>query len=609
MSAFVEVDDLRVTAGDAPILPGVTLRVEAGTTLGIVGESGSGKSMLVKALTGLLPRGVTATGSYRLGGTEVDLGGSDRAWRRIRGSRVVLVLQDPFTSLDPLRRCGTQILDSAPGGRRSRAERRADVARRLAEVGLPEHVADQYPHELSGGMRQRVAIAAALASEPEILVADEPTTALDVTTQRSILDLLAELQASRGMTLVLITHDLRLAQERCDDLAVMYAGTVVETGPADQVFTSPAHPYTRALHDAIPPVDARLDRMPTVAGSVPAATDAPGCPFAPRCPLAQERCSTDPVRLGPLGSAGEREVACLVVGETVAGHPSTGPDVPPVEPADAASRSDTSASEAPSVGPADGAKPALLRVDGLVKQFRGATARALDGVSLEVRAGESVGIVGESGSGKTTLARCVVGLERPDEGSVRVLGRDGPVNPGPRDVQIVFQDPYSALNPALSIGTMLAEAASVAPPGAHRRTVGELLRLVGLPEHYARRRPARLSGGERQRVAIARALAPAPRLLVCDESVSALDVSVQAQVLNLLADLRDELGLALLFISHDLAVVRQITDRVHVMRSGRVVESGPTETVLAAPQHPYTRALLASVPGAVLVPVLQEEPA
>ncbi len=596
MSAFVEVEDLRIVAGDRPIVPGASLRVEAGTTLGIVGESGSGKSMLVKALTGLLPAGVTATGSYRLGGTDVDLAGGERAWGRVRGSRVVLVLQDPFTSLDPLRRCGAQILDSVPGGRRPRAERRADVARRLAEVGLPERVADQYPHELSGGMRQRVAIAAALASEPELLVADEPTTALDVTTQRSILDLLAELQASRGMTLVLITHDLRLAQERCDDLVVMYAGTVVERGPADQVFAAPVHPYTRALHDANPPVDARLGRLPTITGSVPPATDAVGCPFADRCPLVEDRCRTTRVEPRTPDGTPDREVACLVVDGPVLDAADAGPGRAPVP--------------APARMPAErhpGGAPVLLRVDGLVKQFRGSASRALDDVSLDVRAGESVGIVGESGSGKTTLARCVVGLERPDAGTVRVLGPDGAAVPGPQDVQIVFQDPYSALNPALSIGTMLREALSVAPAGTKQRSVGELLRLVGLPEHYARRRPARLSGGERQRVAIARALAPAPRILVCDESVSALDVSVQAQVLNLLADLRAELGLTLLFISHDLAVVRQITDRVHVMRSGRVVEDGPTEEVLAAPRHEYTRALLASVPGAASAAVLLEE--
>ncbi|PFG36788.1 peptide/nickel transport system ATP-binding protein [Flavimobilis soli] len=521
-TAFLEVRGLTVRAGERVLVDGVDVAAERGRTLGVVGESGSGKSMLVKALTGLLPTGVTTTGAALLDGIPVNLAASERAWGRVRGRKVVLVLQDPFTSLDPLHRCGWQVMASSPT--RGRAARRAEVVRRLAEVGLPARVARQYPHELSGGMRQRVAIAAALASDPQLLIADEPTTALDVTTQREILDLLASLQQARGMTLVLITHDLGLAEERCDDLVVMRAGTIVERGRAADVFADPQHPYTQALSEA-----AR----------------------------------------GRVRTSGERAEA-----------------------------------------------PVALRASGLVKQFRGADERAVDDVTIEVRDGECVGVVGESGSGKTTVARCVVGLETPDEGTieVRAPGADGlaattALTPAQRAraVQIVFQDPYSALNPALTIGTMLREALDVAARGesgsgdagrpGERRTVDELLTMVGLPTSYARRRPARLSGGERQRVAIARALAPAPRVLVCDESVSALDVSVQAQVLDLLARLRAELGLTILFISHDLGVMQQVTDRVYVMRAGKVVETGPTAQVLREPEHPYTRTLLDAVPG------------
>ncbi|WP_102509689.1 ABC transporter ATP-binding protein [Sanguibacter massiliensis] len=548
--AALTLTGLHVTAGARTIIDGLDLTVLHGRTLGVVGESGSGKTMLVRALTGLLPAGVAATGTYELAGARVDLAGSPRAWARVRGRRIVLVLQDPFTSLDPMQRCGTQILAGRSGEhgfravRGRRADRDAEVARRLAEVGLPAHVGRQYPHELSGGMRQRVALAAALAADPDVLLADEPTTALDVTTQREILDLLARIQAARGMTVVLITHDLALARERCDDLVVVRAGEIVERGPAREVFENPQHPYTRQLHEA-------------AAGRL-------------------------------------REGAAV----------------------------------------GDGA---LLRVEGLRKTFHGATAPAVDDVSLTVAPGECVGVVGESGSGKTTVARIVVGLETADAGRIVFAGdggasgaervashasgtgasdtsssgtsssaraerrrakrRSGLRGTGrdPRDVQIVFQDPYSALNPALTVGAMLDEALAVGP---RTRTVSELLTMVGLPTSYARRLPARLSGGERQRVAIARALAPEPRLLVCDESVSALDVSVQEQILDLLAALRRDLGLTILFISHDLTVMQQVTDRVYVMRSGRVVESGPTSRVLAEPEHPYTRSLLAAVPGA-----------
>lgn len=508
MSRFAfELRGLGVRIGRATILSGVDLQVPSGSSLGVVGRSGSGKSMTAKALAGLLPEGAQVEGEYRVEGHEVILDASERAWRGVRGSTVVWLPQDPFTSLDPLSRCGDQVLASWPQRRSAgRVGRRAEAVRRLAEVGLPSRVVTAFPHQLSGGMRQRVAIAAALASDPSVLIADEPTTALDVTTQAEILDLLTRLRAGRGLTLVLITHDLALATERCDYLAVVDSGKVVESGPTAEVVAAPRESATRALLAA----RISLDSAP-----------------------------------------------------------------PPI----------------PSAGSA-----VVLRAEGVTKTYPGAAVPALTPTDVEVFAGEVVGIVGESGSGKSTLARCLVGLERPDAGAISFFTATGDsVGWAPDRAQLVFQNPYASLNPARSVGASLAEALRSA-----RRSpelVGELLDLVGLDPALALRRPARLSGGERQRVAIARALAPLPRLLICDEAVSALDAPVQAKILEVLTGLRDRLGLGILFITHDLAVVSHIAQRVYVMSDGQVVEQGLTDSVLRRPEHPYTRALLASVPG------------
>ncbi|WP_067179875.1 dipeptide ABC transporter ATP-binding protein [Microtetraspora niveoalba] len=615
---MLAVRDLRVTSASGAIVAGLDLTVAPGETVAIVGESGSGKSMTVKALTGLLPEGVRAAGRMELPGRasghslEIDLAAPGGAWREVRGSRVALLLQDPFTSLSPVHRCGEQIgwAISGPG----RAER---VARLLAEVGLPADVAGKYPFQLSGGMRQRVAIAAGLAADPDLLIADEPTTALDVTTQHEVLELIARLQCERDMGLILITHDLRLARSRADRVMVMYAGRLIEEGPIARVMDAPAHPYTARLAACDPPLTHRLPALPTIPGSVPRPWSvADECAFAARCAFAVDACRTAEPRLAEV-SEGHR-AACLrpeTAASPVDGAAADGAAAPirrevdaaPQDAAadggqDAQAASGAPAASAP-IGPeadaappgaaADGAaSPPLLSVEGLAKRFPGSAVPALDGVDLEIAAGEAVAVVGESGSGKTTLARCVVGLERADDGRITFHG----AATGARRVQIVFQDPYSALNPGLTVGTSLAEALRAA--GRPKSEVGELLELVGLPAAYARRRPRALSGGERQRVAIARALAPRADLLVCDESVSALDVSVQAQVLNLLADLRRRLGLTLLFITHDLAVARQIADRVYVMHHGRVVETGPVDSVLGDPAHEYTQRLLASIPAA-----------
>ncbi|MCX6521566.1 MAG: ABC transporter ATP-binding protein [Actinobacteria bacterium] len=572
--------DLRVNGPAGTIVSQMDLDVGAGETVALVGESGSGKSMTAKAVTGLLPRGVVAAGTLGLGDTTVELAGGPAALTGLRGRRISLLLQNPFTSLSPVHRCGRQIAAALPVElRRSDAE----VARRLEEVDLPARVARQYPFELSGGMRQRVALAASLASDPEVLIGDEPTTALDVTTQREVLDLLARIQRERGMALLLITHDLGVARERADRILVMYAGRLVESGAGDAILTSPRHPYTAGLRDSDPPLDRRVDRLSAVPGSVPRPWEVvAGCAFAPRCAFADDRCRHEapPLESPSVGSPS------VGANPTVPDHPTLVACWRPLDPA-------TAVTVVVAAAARDQQAPMpLLSITGLTKRFSSDAPPALDDVSITVGAGESVGIVGESGSGKTTLARCLVGLERADAGTIDWTSS----LPTARRAQIVFQDPTSALNPSMTIGAALSEALRAG--GQHEaRSVADLLALVGLPLSYTRRRPASLSGGEQQRVAIARALAPAPQLLICDEAVSSLDVSVQAQILNLLADLLDELGLALLFITHDLAVVRQVARRVYVMRDGRVVESGETEALLTAPSHAYTRALFASVPG------------
>ena len=520
-SLGVAVSGLRVVAGERTLVAPVDLTVAPGELLAIIGESGSGKSMTARALTGLLPRGVRATGDAQIDEHAYDLASTrDTDWAAVRGRRAVLLLQDPFTSLSPVLRCGEQIADTiearlaATGRRAGKAAVRAEVARRLDEVRLPARVAGQYPSELSGGMRQRVAIAAALAAEPQLLIADEPTTALDASTQGEVLDLLRELQLAHRMSLILISHDLGVIEGRADRVLVMRQGEVVERGETAVVLRDPEHPYTRQL-------------------------------------IAANLSVTDALR-------------------DPAEHPAP-----------------------------------LLETEHVSKRF-GATT-ALADATVAVAAGEVLAIVGESGSGKTTLARVIAGLERPDTGEVRLAGRTLP--PGrrgrtPGEIQVVFQDPYSTLNPVFTIRESLEEALRAGGGGGGSgqgssersgvRSVDELLRLVELDPALADRRPAQLSGGQRQRVAIARALAPNPQVLICDESVSALDVSVQAQILGLLAKLRDELRLAMLFITHDLGVVARIADRITVLRLGEIVEQGGAATVLRDPQHPYTRVLVAA---------------
>lgn len=504
--AGVQVTGLSVDGPAGEFVAPFDFSIAGGETLALIGESGSGKTLSAKAIAGLLPTGFSAQGTVQLSTGTITLPASDAVWRVTRGKRISLLLQDPFTSLSPVHRCGMQIgitLAATREGKISQLDMRARVVERLAEVNLPADVARAYPHELSGGMRQRVAIAAALATDPELLIADEPTTALDASNKGEILDLLRQLQISRGMAVLLISHDLGMIRGRAENVLVMRNGAIVERGATSQVLRAPDHAYTRALIDADPSLTDRSARhtVPLVA------TDA------------------------------------LVVATDVS------------------------------------------------KSFGDKV--VLDGVSVSVERGETVGVVGESGSGKTTLARCIAGLEHESSGVIEFDGvalAPGRASRRPSQMQIVFQDPYSSLNPIVNVGKTLRLALSVA--GRPASEVRGLLELVGLPATFARKRPAELSGGQRQRVAIARALAVKPELLICDESVSALDVSVQKQILDLLASLRSELGLSMLFISHDLAVVRQLADRVYVMRDGHVVESGECQQVLSNPRHPYTQALV-----------------
>jgi len=588
-----------VGAGRRTITVGTDIDLARGEAIAIVGESGSGKSLTAKAIARLLPRNVFATGSILFDG--MDLAAiPESEMRKLRGRRISMLLQDPFTMMNPLMRCGAHIeemLADRPAFA-ARAARSAEVKRRLAEVGITaDDVPRRMPFQLSGGMCQRVALAAALARDPELLIADEPSTALDVTTQAEIMKLLRRVQVERGMGMILITHDLRLAFSTCDRVYVLYAGSLLEVGDAGSVERDPRHPYTLGLLLSEPPADKRVPRLIAIRGAVPRPDDvADRCAFADRCDWAADTCRAAKPVLSEI--APTRFSACVRLREIEAEmrtlRRGTLEPIPP-QPASSAE-----------------AMP-LVRVRGLTKTFllrRGQQIHALKSVSIDIAPGESVGLVGESGSGKTTLGRCIVGLETPTSGTIEVegvtaadysaLSRDDRSRIR-RTIQMVFQDPYSTLNPRHSVRRSLSEALRAADlhgEEAHAR-VHALLSDVGLPEEYSGRRPTSLSGGERQRVAVARSLAIGPKILVCDEPVSALDVSVQAQILNLFKRLHDELGLSYLFITHDLAVVRQVVDRVYVLYRGEVVEEGATEDVMSRPKHPYTRRLIDSIPGSL----------
>lgn len=574
----LEVDGLTVSTADRMLVAPLSFRIERGERVGLIGESGSGKSLTSLAVMGLLPESLTAAGRVTVGDVDrniVGLGENEAA--RLRGAHMAMVFQEPMTALNPLMRVGRQIAESMLIHRtqptRAAADRR--VLELMADVGLPNpaETARAYPHQLSGGQRQRVVLAIALANDPELLVCDEPTTALDVTVQRQVLNLVLETVSRRSTGLLFITHDLAVVGETCERVLVTNRGVVVEEGPIDRVFTRPEHPYTRGLLaasdlDATDPAG-RLFTVATAGGYVPGR-------------------SVD----RPAAEAVEVEVAA-------AAHAAPAAPAAPVAPAAAA--------------------PVVLAED-LTKQYRrdrtsllapAQTVDALRGVSFRVDAGQRFGIVGESGSGKSTLLRILSGLDEPTSGTIDVVGRrlngarHADLAELRRNLQIVFQDPMASLDPRMRIGDIIAEpllnranlqGGTAVSKRERADLVAEMLHAVGLPADSVERFPHQFSGGQRQRISIARALVCRPRILVADEPVSALDVSVRAQVLNLLSDLVDEYDLTLVFVSHDLGVVRYLCDRVAVMQRGRIVEQGETRAIYEHPADPYTRSLIEATP-------------
>jgi peptide/nickel transport system ATP-binding protein len=595
----------RTPGGDVLALADVSLAVAPHRTLAVVGESGSGKSTLALAIMGLLPDAAHVTAGHVLFQGRDVLRLDREGRRKLRGRGVALVFQDPFSVLNPSLRVGAQIGEGLVAHRGlTRAAALARAIDLLAEVGIADAraVADAYPHELSGGMRQRALIAGALAAEPRLLILDEPTTALDITIEAQILDLLEELQRQRGLAMLFISHNLGVVRRIADEIAVLYAGQVVERGPTREVLARPLHPYTKGLVAAVPRLGAKRERLASIPGRLPDLRDAiAGCRFQPRCPYAVEACAA----AQPLRPVGHRLLRCHRAGDlsgarwpTAVEQPHRAVAKPP--------------SGAPVVAASDLAKTftlshglAAFALEGWRPRYQPTHIRAVDGVTLTIAAGEVVGLVGESGSGKSTLGQLILRLKDPDRGTVQIAGEDVTRQPQStltvmrRTAQIVFQNVDSSLNPRKTVGKIVGrplQRFAILPPDEVASRVKALLDLVRLPAHYAGRYPHQLSGGEKQRVGIARALATNPAFIVCDEPVSALDVSVQAAIVNLLADLKDDLSVAYLFISHDISVVAHLADRIAVMYRGRIVEEGPATEVTREPLHPYTQALLSAVP-------------
>ncbi len=591
----LELDDLHVAytvrGVDRAVLRGVTLAIAAGESYGLVGESGCGKSTAAFALMRYLPRnGKITGGSIRIAGEEL-MGLSADGVRRLRATQVSMVYQDPGAALNPSMRVGDQVAEvfavAGTSGGDARERSREMLAR--VQISDPDRVLRRYPHQLSGGMQQRVVIAMALASDPTLLILDEPTTGLDATVEAEVLDLVANLRAELGTSVLFISHNLAVIRKMCERVGVLYAGRLVEEGPAEAVFGDPRHPYTVGLLRCIPRGGLRKDehRLDTIPGFLPQLGEVPGgCVFADRCGLVREVCREHEPPLYPVGPG--RTSRCHFHAEAQSLPRTAAPQ------ADAAFREP------------DGVP--VVRAENVAKTFRheGHDVRAVDALSVAVRAGETLGLVGESGSGKTTFARVLLGLTPPDDGSVIELdGRllaDRITKRDPEEVralQIVFQNPDSALNRRFTVRRIIGRALTklLGTRGAERDTrVRALADAVRLDAALLHSRPGQLSGGLKQRVAIARAFAGEPRLVVCDEPTSALDVSVQAAILNLLADLQRDRGVTYLFISHDLGVVRYLSDRIAVLYLGRLLELGPAEAVFEPPHHPYTEALLSAVP-------------
>jgi peptide/nickel transport system ATP-binding protein len=654
MTPVLDIQDLsthiKLTSSVVQAVGNVDLRVEPGETLGVVGESGCGKSMTGLSIMGLLPPGgAIAGGSIKLDGREL-VGLTEPELRKIRGNDMAMIFQDPLTSLDPTKSIGYQVAEPVRLHRGASKREALDRAgEMLSLVGLPrpkERLGD-FPHQLSGGLRQRVMIAMALACEPKLLIADEPTTALDVTIQAQILALLADLRQRLGMAMLLITHDMGVIAGHADRVNVMYAGRIVETAAVGELFTHMHHPYTRALLASIPRLsqDRRL-ALHAIPGLPPdLASPPPGCRFAPRCERATDQCRSDEPSLGgravahvfscwhpvdgPLmltgtglarpaaGSAGPGPASPAVTTTEADAEKENAPGSRPVPEVPAEPPSVTVVEREPAAGP--GSAPAgdapLLEVRGLVKEFpvtsgpllrRRAAVKAVSGVSFSVSEGQTLGLVGESGCGKTTVGRMIVALERADVGTVLLRGTDLSELRGSglrrtrRDLQLMFQDPYSSLDPRMRVGAIIREPLALQHIGGHREQrdrVFELLSEVGLPRNAVERYPHEFSGGQRQRIGLARSLTLNPRLIVADEPVSALDVSIRAQVLNLMKRLQAAHGLTYVVISHDLAVVKYMADRIGVMYLGKLVELGSSQDIYERAAHPYTVGLIGSIPA------------
>jgi peptide/nickel transport system ATP-binding protein len=597
--ALLEVDELQTTyrmrSTSVGAVDGVSFHIDAGECVGIVGESGCGKTTIGMSIMRLLAtNGHVSGGQLRLDGKDL-AALSEKEMRRVRGNSVALIPQDPMTSLHPVTRIGQQIAEGYRihrGGSKAQAFARALEVLKMVEMPNPEERLRQYPFELSGGLRQRVMIAMALVCEPKLLIADEPTTALDVTIQAQILDVLDHLREQYSMAMMLITHDMGVIAGRTDRVVVMYAGRKAEEGTTAEIFEHMRHPYTQALLSSVPKIDsASSTRLLSISGLPPdLSAEIQGCRFAPRCRFATDECRAAEPQL----TGDSHLFACF--------HPVDGPVPVHIQ-----------AHERAAVAEAEA--PLLLTVSDLVKDFPLRSSKLIDrdkkfvsavaDVSFEVRQGETFGLVGESGCGKTTIGRLIVGLEDPTSGTIRFEGRPEGLRAQQARVadaklrQMMFQDPYASLNPRKRVGEIIGEPLAIQRDGntsARTKAVLSLLDEVGLPAESLTRYPHEFSGGQRQRIGFARALAVRPKMVIADEPVSALDVSIQAQILNLMQDLRKEHGLSYIFISHDLAVVRYIANRIGVMYLGKLVEMGPADDVFSNPAHHYTQGLLDAVP-------------
>jgi peptide/nickel transport system ATP-binding protein len=606
LGTVLDTDSGLVRAVDA-----LSLTIERGETFALVGESGCGKSMTALSILRLLPdNGRVDAGSVKLAGTDVTALPEARM-RDVRGRRISIIFQEPATSLNPVLRVGAQIVEVIERHTALKGDAaRTKALQWLQRVGLPEpeRRIDSYPFELSGGQKQRVMIAIALAAEPDVLIADEPTTALDVTIQKQILELLVELQKAQGMAMLLITHDLGIVSEVAHRIALMYAGQIVEVAETEEFFARPLHPYAQLLLAALPNTEKRGERLAAIPGKVPALNQLfTGCRFADRCPWVHAECvAAPPALFEPIA---EHQVRCVLYKSGVTPDAClTRSKASPTMVDEPAARTDQSvAAGAPLLQVRDYRVCFPIR-QGLLKRTIGYV-KAVDGISFDLAAGRTLALVGESGCGKTTTGKALLQLLRDSariEGKARLDGQlldrleGDELHQARRKMQIIFQDPFSSLNPRMRVSEILEEGIVALRPtvdaATRRAEVAALLEKVGLRADAVDRYPHEFSGGQRQRLAIARALAVDPRLIVCDEPTSALDVSVQAQILNLLRQLQNELGVAYLFITHNFGVVEYLAHQIAVMKDGRIIEAGTADEILSRPQHTYTQALLSAVP-------------